>query len=76
MFIKIILLFITSLALSALLSCSMSPYKVQIYQGNNIDDNQINQLTIGMSKDQVIEIVGIPDIQDAFSPDRFDYVYI
>jgi outer membrane protein assembly factor BamE len=76
MFIRIILLFSTPLIITAILSCSIAPYKVQVYQGNNIDNNHISKLTLGMSPVQVIKIVGTPDIQDAFSPNRFDYVYI
>jgi len=50
-------------------------YRVDIQQGNTIDQKQINKLQPGMDKEQVRFIMGTPLISDPFHPDRWDYLY-
>ncbi len=50
-------------------------YKIDVQQGNIIDQEMIDQLKPGMSKRQVRYIMGNPIIQDTFQPDRWDYYY-
>ncbi len=51
------------------------PHRIDIQQGNIISQDEINQLKIGMSKKQVLFIMGTPIIQDTFHPARWDYYY-
>jgi outer membrane protein assembly factor BamE len=65
--------------------CSWSPdlswiglprvYKIDIQQGNVIEQDQVNQLRPGMNKQQVRFIMGTPMINDTFHADRWDYIY-
>jgi len=60
----------------ALISCNrVAPHYRIIQQGNLLDQEQIEQLQIGMSKEQVIDIMGSPVLTDTFDLDRWEYVY-
>ena len=50
-------------------------YRIDIQQGNVIDQEMINKLQPGMDKKQVKFIMGTPMISDPFHNDRWDYVY-
>lgn len=65
-----ILLSILVLALSA---CSIV-YKLPTRQGNVIEQKQLDQLQLGMSKDQVKFLLGTPIASDPFRQERWDYL--
>ena len=48
-------------------------YKQPIYQGNLIEKNAVEQLQAGMSKQDVISLLGTPSISDPFDQNRWDY---
>lgn len=50
-------------------------YRIDVQQGNVIDQEMINKLQPGMDKKQVKFIMGTPMISDPFHSDRWDYVY-
>jgi len=50
-------------------------YTIDIEQGNIIDQEMINQLRPGMTKRQVLYIMGSPMLADAFHQQRWDYLY-
>ena len=50
-------------------------YKVGIPQGNIITQEMIDQLRPGMTKRQVIFVMGTPLVRDPFHQDRWDYIY-
>jgi outer membrane protein assembly factor BamE len=50
-------------------------YKIDINQGNIIDQEMINLLRPNMSKRQVIYILGSPLLIDAFNKNRWDYIH-
>jgi outer membrane protein assembly factor BamE len=53
----------------------MSPYRIEIQQGNFISQETASRLKLGMSKDQVRFVLGTPLITDTFHADRWDYVF-
>ncbi len=59
--------------------CANTPfpflYKMDVQQGNVISAEMVDQIHAGMSKDQVVAIMGGPVLTDVFNPQRFDYVY-
>ncbi len=68
-----VLILIISLFFSQFLaSCA---YKPDVQQGNTFDDKQISQLKTGMTRQQVIFIMGTALLQDLFHKNRWDYVY-
>src|SRR3546814_15659589 len=48
-------------------------YRQPIYQGNLLEQSAIDQLQPGMSKQQVIGLLGSPSIADPFHNQRWDY---
>ncbi|HGO8919070.1 TPA: outer membrane protein assembly factor BamE [Neisseria meningitidis] len=72
------------LALSALLglaACSAEraslfpSYKLKIIQGNELEPRAVAALRPGMTKDQVLLLLGSPMLRDAFHTDRWDYTF-
>ncbi len=50
-------------------------YKISIPQGNVITQNMVDQLLPGMTKRQVVFVMGTPLVRDPFHQDRWDYIY-
>jgi outer membrane protein assembly factor BamE len=50
-------------------------YRANISQGNLIKEEDLAQLEIGMTRNQVRFLLGTPMIDDPFNADRWDYVY-
>ena len=50
-------------------------YRMDIPQGNRIDANLVQQLEIGMSRNQVEFLLGTPAIVDLYKPNQWYYVY-
>jgi outer membrane protein assembly factor BamE len=64
------LLFAALLALAA--GCV---YRPNIQQGNLLKLEDVDQVTVGMTRSQVRYLLGTPMISDPFQPDRWDYIY-
>jgi len=64
------------LAFSALiLSACIRPYQPDIQQGNILNNSNLMELNYGMSKQEVLFILGTPMITDPFNKSRWDYYY-
>jgi len=63
---------ITGLAIVTLSGCV---YRMDIPQGNRIDPALVEQLEIGMSRNQVEFLLGTPSIVDLQHPDQWYYVF-
>ena len=61
--------------LSLLLLPGCVVYKIDIQQGNEVSTEMLSQLKIGMSKDEVVKVIGYPLINDPFHADRWDYYF-
>lgn len=48
-------------------------YKQPIYQGNLLEKANVEQLQAGMTKQQVVLLLGTPSIEDPFHHERWDY---
>ncbi|MCL2161118.1 MAG: outer membrane protein assembly factor BamE [Betaproteobacteria bacterium] len=60
----------------ALTACSFfAPYRIDIRQGNYVDDVMLAQLETGMTREQVRFVLGTPLVADVFHSERWDYVY-
>ncbi len=51
------------------------PYMYPVQQGNYINQQQLAQLTPGMTKDQVTFVVGHPVSQFMFNSNQWQYIY-
>ncbi|HMB60465.1 MAG TPA: outer membrane protein assembly factor BamE [Xanthomonadales bacterium] len=61
------------LAFSVSSACGLI-YKQNIQQGNALEEEDLEQLYIGMNQRQVLFVLGSPSIKDPFLSDRWDYV--
>lgn len=50
-------------------------YKAEIQQGNVINAEMLDNLKLGMTKRQVVFLLGTPLINDPFHAQRWDYFY-
>ncbi len=53
----------------------ITPYRVDVIQGNFVSKEQVAQLRAGMIRDQVKAILGTPLLASVFHADRWDYVF-
>ncbi|MEZ5644918.1 MAG: outer membrane protein assembly factor BamE [Burkholderiaceae bacterium] len=53
----------------------MSPYRIDIIQGNVVTREQVQALQTGMPRAQVRDILGTPLLASVFHGDRWDYVF-
>lgn len=57
------------------ISSTLSPYRVDVRQGNYVSQDMVARLKSGMTRDQVRFALGTPLVSDIFHADRWDYVY-
>ena len=50
-------------------------YRIDIQQGNLLEDKAIGQVEVGMTRSQVQFLLGTPMVLDSFHRDRWDYAY-
>jgi outer membrane protein assembly factor BamE len=53
----------------------ITPYKVEVVQGNVVTREQVALVQPGQSRAQVRDVLGSPLLTDAFHADRWDYVF-
>ena len=53
----------------------LGPYRPDVHQGNIITKEMVDQLRIGMTRDQVRFMLGTPLMSTEFRKDRVDYIY-
>ena len=58
-----------------LLAVSGCVYRIDIQQGNLLEEDVIEQIELGMTRSQVQFLLGTPMIADSFHQDRWDYTY-
>jgi outer membrane protein assembly factor BamE len=67
-------LFFIAVVLS-LSACSSWVYRIDIPQGNYLEQKDIDKLQIAMTKEQVKFILGSPVLLDSFNNETWHYVY-
>ncbi len=68
------ILLITLIA-CVLIAPSGCVYRANISQGNLIQQEDLDQVEVGMTRNQIRFLLGTPMIDDPFHQDRWDYVY-
>ena len=53
-----------------------TPYRMEIQQGNYVNQEMVAQLKPGLTRDQVRFVMGTPLVSDIFHEERWDYVYV
>lgn len=54
---------------------AITPYRIDIVQGNFVSREQAAQLKEGMTRDQVRFVLGTPLLTDMFHANRWDYIF-
>ena len=54
---------------------AVTPYKVEVVQGNFVSREQVEALQKGMNREQVRNVLGTPLVTSLFHGDRWDYVF-
>ncbi len=50
-------------------------YKPTITEGSDLEIDAVKKIKIGMTKDDVINLIGTPSINDPFHQDQWDYIH-
>ena len=53
----------------------ITPYKVEVVQGNVVTSEQVALVKPGLTRAQVRDVLGSPLLTDPFHADRWDYVF-
>ena len=61
--------------LSACASWLPEPHKLDLQEGNTVKLEQLEAISIGMTKTEVQKIMGSPMLADPFHNQRWDYIY-
>ncbi|WP_340680969.1 outer membrane protein assembly factor BamE [Paraglaciecola sp.] len=56
-------------------ACADWIFRIDVPQGNFLDDKDVKKLRINMSKEQVIYVLGKPVVEDSFDHDTWYYLY-
>jgi len=68
-------LIIISLLSALLFIAGCEPHRIDIQQGNRITPENFAKLKTGMTRNQVLFILGSPLLKDEFHSERWDYIY-
>jgi outer membrane protein assembly factor BamE len=61
--------------LAACLALSACVYRIDIQQGNLLEEDNLEQVQVGMTRSQVQFLLGTPMVADPFHQQRWDYRY-
>ena len=56
--------------------CSSWIYRINVPQGNFLEQSDVDKLRVKMTREQVIYVLGTPLAQDAFNDDVWHYKYV
>lgn len=63
------------LLLVCLAAVSACVFRIDVQQGNLLEDDDIDAVQMGMTRSQIRFVLGTPMVEDAFHHDRWDYIY-
>ena len=65
----------TALVLCLAAAAPACVYRINIQQGNFLDQAAVDQVKAGMTRSQVHYLLGTPMVADSFNRERWDYIY-
>ncbi len=69
-------LFVSLIAGCSSYKFSLKPHRIDVQQGNALDQENIARLKTGLNRSQVRFLLGTPLLDDPFHNNRWDYVYM
>lgn len=73
---SLIAVLLLGLGITACSTIKKVVYRIDVPQGNYLEQDKIDMLKVGMNKEQVQYVLGTPMLQDSFNKDRWSYVFI
>lgn len=70
-----LVLCVLGFGLISLNGCILRPYRMDVQQGNILQAATVQQVRIGMTKDEVVDLLGTPMLDNAFARDYWTYVF-
>jgi outer membrane protein assembly factor BamE len=64
-----------SMAMGERVASIVTPYRLEVVQGNFVSKEQVEALQKGMTRDQVRQVLGTPLVTSLFHGERWDYVF-
>ena len=72
---NIFVLLLTILLISSCTSWLPDAHRQDVTQGNEIKQEALNKILVGMKKAEITSIIGNPTLKDPFHANRWDYIY-
>jgi outer membrane protein assembly factor BamE len=66
---------IAAALIAAGIALSACAFRIDIQQGNLLEEEAIDQVAVGMSRSAVQFLLGTPMVADSFHRERWDYTY-
>ncbi|MGO3300310.1 MAG: outer membrane protein assembly factor BamE [Pseudoalteromonas sp.] len=67
---------IVALTFTTLAGCSSWVYRINIPQGNFLEQTDVDKLRVNMTREQVLYVLGKPVAEDAFDKSTWHYLYV
>jgi outer membrane protein assembly factor BamE len=74
-FLSISVLLLSACSSAPDITSHLTPYRIDVRQGNMVTQEMVAQLKPGQTREQVRFILGTPLLADMFHANRWDYVY-
>ncbi len=72
---NIFVLLLTIVLISSCASWLPDAHRQDVTQGNEIKQEALNKILVGMKKTEITSIIGNPTLKDPFHANRWDYIY-
>lgn len=73
---SLVAVLVLAIGLSACSTVKKVVYRIDVPQGNYLEQSKVDQLQVGMNQEQVRYLLGSPLLVDSFNPNRWSYVFI
>ncbi|MDU8924584.1 outer membrane protein assembly factor BamE [Pasteurellaceae bacterium LIM206] len=67
---------VLALGVTSCSTISKVVYRIDVPQGNYLEASKVSQLQVGMTRQQVQYLLGTPVLQDPFSANTWNYVFL
>ncbi|RJE76342.1 cell envelope protein SmpA [Pseudoalteromonas sp. MSK9-3] len=68
--------FIAIITTAMLSGCSSWVYRINVPQGNFLEQSDVEKLRVDMTREQVLFVLGSPIAKDAFNNNTWHYAYV
>ncbi|MDH2997495.1 membrane biogenesis protein [Pasteurellaceae bacterium LFhippo2] len=73
---SLVAILLLAVGVSACSTVKKVVYRIDVPQGNYLEQDKIDQVKVGMTPEQVQYLLGTPMLKDMFETHRWDYVFI